>query len=77
MTTARIVLRGAETYKVHGRTWIKGVPGVVKGEDQVKAFEQNGYFHVKRLESKKSAPQPGQSKKLVKRPAPETKTEES
>lgn len=77
MTTARVVLRGAETYKVHGRTWIKGVPGVVKGDDQVKAFEQNGYFHVKRLESKKAAPQPGQAKKLVKRPAPETKTEES
>lgn len=77
MMTARVVLRGAETYKVHGRTWIKGVPGVVKGEDQIKAFEQNGYFHVKRLESKKQTPNLAQQKKLVKRPAPEAKPEET
>ncbi len=76
MSTARVVLRGSETYKVQGRTWLKDVPGVVKGEDQVKSYEQNGYFHVKRLQSKKQPVSASSQKKLVKRGAPVANPEE-
>ena len=73
--TARVVLRGSESYTVNKKTWIKDVPQIVKGEESIKQFESNGYFLVKRLsppqgEGKKAeAPETG-GKKFVKRTLP-------
>lgn len=49
MTTARVVLKGARTYSLGGRRWIQDVPQIVHGEDEVKSFKENGYFHVTML----------------------------
>ena len=81
MTSARVILRGCESYTFNKKTWLKDVPQVVKGEDLIKQFEANGYFLVKRLPS--SQPDPRRSsensdsgtKKFVKRTLPE-KTED-
>lgn len=59
MTTARVVLRGSESYTVNKKTWLKDVPQIVKGEEVIKQFEANGYFLVKRINS----PQQGDSRK--------------
>ncbi len=50
---ARVVLKKAKTYTLGGRRWIKDVPGRVEGEDQVKAYQENGYFSVTVLEGSK------------------------
>ena len=87
MSTARVVLRGAAKYKLGGITWVKNVPKVIKGEDKIKALEQNGYFIVKRIASKRSAqPQPKSpspsatetqgARKLVKRSLPNESKED-
>ncbi|MGE3682412.1 MAG: hypothetical protein AB7G93_11860 [Bdellovibrionales bacterium] len=80
MTSARVVLRGCESYTFNKKTWIKDVPQIVKGEDLIKQFEANGYFLVKRLPSAQPDPRradnsDGGTKKFVKRTLPE-KTEE-
>ena len=51
---ARVILRGAKTYQFAGKRWIKDVPGIVKGESNIKQYQQNAYFIVKVLEGKKS-----------------------
>ena len=54
---ARVVLRKARTYQLGGRRWIKDVPGIVKGEELIKQYQENAYFHVSVLggsDSKKS-----------------------
>lgn len=47
---ARVVLRGARTYQLAGRRFIKDVPQLVVGDDLVETFMLNGYFHVTELE---------------------------
>jgi hypothetical protein len=59
MTTARVVLRGSESYTMNKKTWLKDVPQIVKGEEAIKQFEANGYFLVKRINS----PQPADLRK--------------
>lgn len=51
---ARVILRGCKTYQFGGKRWIKDVPGIVKGEENIKEYQNNGYFTVKVLEGKKS-----------------------
>lgn len=51
MVRAKVVLRGARTYTLGGKRWIKDVPGIVNG-DAVKQFQENGYFYVAVLKSK-------------------------
>lgn len=80
MSTARVVLRGAQTYKLGGLSWLKDNPKTIKGEDKIRAFEQNGYFHVKRLASKSPSPtissaKEAPSRKFVKRTLPAEETE--
>lgn len=65
---ARVVLTGARTYTLGGRRWIKDVPGLVV-DDEVKLYQQNGYFRVHVLQSKSEKPEAGakvsaKSKKL-------------
>ncbi len=74
MTSARVVLRGCESYTFNKKTWLKDVAQVVKGEDTIKQFEANGYFLVKRLQSTQPEQRkvPGANpKKFVKRTLPE------
>lgn len=49
METARVVLKRTKTYKLNRVRYIKNVPTTVRGDDQIKMFEKNGYFHVTRL----------------------------
>lgn len=58
MKRARVVLKGAKTYTLGNRRWIKDVPGIVKGDEAVKAYKQNGYFRVTILESKSKKKKP-------------------
>ena len=84
MSAARVVLRGAESYKLGGHSWVKNVPRVIKDEKLIQSLEQNAYFLVKRLQPKSkstattSAPseKEGQGRKLVKRALPEESKEE-
>lgn len=45
MVVARVILKGARSYRVGDRRFIKDVPQVIKGAE-VAQYEQNGYFHV-------------------------------
>ena len=51
---ARVTLKGAKSYVLNGLRWIKDVPKILKG-DAVLEYQQNGYFYVHVLETKKSA----------------------
>jgi len=42
---AKVILRGARTYTLGGKRWIKDVPGIVNGDD-VKQYKENAYFYV-------------------------------
>jgi len=82
MTSARVVLRGCESYTFNKKTWIKDVPQIVKGEELVKQFEANGYFLVKRLQpspsnQKRAESSDGGTKRFVKRTLPEDETNNS
>ena len=80
MTSARVVLRGCESYTVNKKTWIKDVPQIVKGDELIKQFEANGYFLVKRLASpqgevkRAESPDAG-AKKFLKRTLPSKQDE--
>ncbi len=79
MTSARVVLRGCESYTFNKKTWIKDVPQIVKGEELIKQFEANGYFLVKRLQpapsnQKRGEAPDGGNKRFVKRTLPEDET---
>ena len=50
---ARVVLRGAKSYSYKGFKFIERVPKVVKGDDIVEELQNNGYFKVTLLKSKK------------------------
>lgn len=52
--SARVILKQAKTYTLEKRRFIQDVPVTFTNvnEEFVKAFEQNGYFHVTRLKSK-------------------------
>ena len=50
MTTARVILKQAQTYSLGGRRFIKDVPQIVTG-DEVDQFKNNGYFHVTMLKT--------------------------
>ncbi len=52
---ARVVLKGAKTYTLGGKRWIKDVPNFVTDEKQVKEYQANGFFSVTVL---KQAPKP-------------------
>ena len=47
---ARVTLRKAKTYNLGGKRWIKDVPQLVRGEEAVQEFQNNGYFRVHILE---------------------------
>lgn len=49
---ARVVLKGAHTYGIGKYSFLKDVPQMVKGEDNILLFEQNAYFRVVRLTEK-------------------------
>ena len=53
---ARVVLRKARTYLAGGVRWIKDVPKIVKGADNIALYQTNGYFHVDVLETKTDKP---------------------
>lgn len=52
--SARVILKQAKTYTLNKRRFIQDVPVTFSNvdEEEVKAFENNGYFHVTRLKSK-------------------------
>ena len=43
---ARVILKGAKTYKLHGRKWIKDVPVMLHDEDAIKEVQANGRYQV-------------------------------
>lgn len=50
---ARVILKGAKSYNLGGKRFIQDVPVLINGEEEVKSFQQNGYFSVTMLKSKK------------------------
>ena len=50
---AKVILKKSITYTFEGKRWIKDVPGIVHGEETVKLYKANGYFHTVDLEPKK------------------------
>ena len=42
---AKVILKKSMTHITGGRRWIKDVPHIIVGDDAVKAFEENGFFH--------------------------------
>ena len=46
MVKAKVVLRGAKTYTLRGKRWIKDVPQIVTDEGMLSELKSNGYFHV-------------------------------
>ena len=71
MTTARVVLRHAESYTFNKRKWLKNVPQIVTEENEISEYEQNGYFHVKRLSGQDSPSAQPMPRKILKRPTPD------
>ena len=53
MAKARVVLKKSKTYNFRKKRWIKDVPQIITGEDEVKAFQENGFFHTTILKSSK------------------------
>lgn len=72
---ARVTLRKAKTYNLGGKRWIKDVPQLVRGEEAVKEFENNGYFRVHILRDGSSEAK--KAKKTLKRQKAATKTRSS
>jgi hypothetical protein len=46
MMTARVVLKKAKSYKFEGKRYFQDVPQTVHGEDEIKLFQENGFFNV-------------------------------
>ena len=47
---AKVILRGARTYNLGGKRWIKDVPNIIH-DDAIKQYKENGYFYVVILKS--------------------------
>lgn len=63
---ARVVLKKSKTYTLGGKRWIKDVPQPVRGEENILAFQQNGYFHVTILSKDKDKAKAVKAVKAVK-----------
>lgn len=64
MVVARVILKGAKSYRLGGRRFIKDVPQVIKG-DEVTQYLENGFFHVAMLKGEVAKPVPSSSKREV------------
>ena len=60
---AKVILKKSMTHITGGRRWIKDVPHIIVGDDAVKAFEENGFFHTTRLKDEKSKNKKNKGKK--------------
>ncbi len=67
MAKARVVLRKAKTYQLGGKRWIKDVPMVVRGEENVAMYKSNGYFHVTMIKDKSESSEKSAKKKKSKK----------
>ena len=63
MLKAKVVLRGARTYTLGSKRWIKDVPCIVT-DDNIKQYKENGYFYVAMLQSSGSQKMEKSRKKL-------------
>ena len=43
---ARVTLKKCRTYVTDGIRWIKDVPRVITGENEIKKYQLNGHFYV-------------------------------